>query len=78
MITKLRSKFLKTDIQQYRIAGITGIHPSRLSEYALNQKPIPPHHLAKLCEFFQCDASDLVGMTDEYDIVDTAFESRPA
>ena len=70
MITKLRAKLLSDPQPQFVIAGITGIHPSRLSEYSLGQKPIKNHHMELLCQYFKCEPEDLRGKIDHPDIVE--------
>ncbi len=66
VMTRLRYKILTADIPAFMIGGRAGIHPTRLSEYSLNKKPIPPHHLILLCKYFRCEPEELIGwMTDE-------------
>lgn len=82
-MTKLRYKLINCNVPQYRISGITGVHPSRISEYSLNQKKIPPHHLIALAQFFECEPEDLIGMVDAHDPTEfknqyLVEEERPA
>jgi transcriptional regulator with XRE-family HTH domain len=67
-LTKLKARMLAQidpdtgrPMAQHRIAALTGINPSSLSEYALGRKPYTQRNLQKLCEFFQCDVNDLAG-----------------
>ena len=67
-ITKLKARMLATmdpdtgrPIAQHRIAALTGINPSSLSEYAHGKKPYTQRNLQKLCQFFGCDVNDLAG-----------------
>lgn len=69
-MTKLRARFMRSPDPQFVIAGICGIHPSRLSEYALGRRPIKNAHLQLLCEYFNCNAEDLIGFLDEDEEID--------
>lgn len=74
-ITKLRYKLLNCNVPQYRISGITGVHPSRISEYSLGQKAIPPHHLIALAQFFECEPEDLIGKVEAYDPIEFKMQN---
>ncbi len=67
-ITKLRVKLLTSDLPAFMIAGRSGVHASRLSEYSLGQKPIPAHHVVMLCKYFECEPEDIIGWMDIADI----------
>lgn len=80
-ITKLRVLLTTSSIPQFRIAGLSGVHPSRLSEYSLGKRPIQPKHLIALSEFFQLPADQIVGYETDPDLTHTlpyTQESRPA
>lgn len=68
-LSKLRLKILETDTPQYIIGSMAGIHHSRMSEYCLLQKPIPPHHLVALCEVLDCEPTDIIGEADNNGII---------
>lgn len=51
----------------YIIAAKAGIAPTRLSEYSLGKRYIPPHHVQQLCEVLNCQPDDIVGDM-EYDM----------
>lgn len=68
VMTKLKARILSsTDPEtgkpyaQHRIAALTGINPSTLSEYSLGKTPYTVDNLAKLCKFFGCDTNELAG-----------------
>lgn len=61
-ISKLRMKILDEGGPQYMIAARAGISPSRLSEYVLMQRRIPPHHLVALCRVLKCNPEDIIGL----------------
>lgn len=63
-VSKLRLKILATNTPQYIIGSLAGIHHSRMSEYCLMQRPIPPHHLLALCEVLDCEPDELLGIAD--------------
>ena len=70
MITKIRKLLLSDPRPAYKIAPEIGIHPSTLSNYALGRKEVLPHHLIKLCRYYQLNADDILGYLDEDDIVE--------
>lgn len=51
------------------IAARAGMPPSRLSEYILQQREIPPHHLISLCQVLNCEPEDIVGLVEENPLV---------
>jgi transcriptional regulator with XRE-family HTH domain len=57
-ITKL--KLLECDSPQDVIAAAAGIHPSRLSLYALGKRDPLLLHLYRLCKVFKCPVEDLL------------------
>ena len=57
-------------LRGFQFAALVGISPSRLSEYQLGRRPIPYHHLTTLCELFQCGPKEVMGWTDDQDIID--------
>lgn len=60
--TKLRAVLLEPQNRpNYYIAVQAGMAPSRLSEYALGKRAIPPHHLIRLCEVLRCNPDDILG-----------------
>ena len=62
---KLRELLLRHENRpNYIIAAKCGFHPARLSQYALGKRPIPPHHLIRLCEVLNCNPEDIVGDLD--------------
>lgn len=48
----------------YMVAALCGFPPSRLSEYSLGRKQIPPHHLMALCEVLNCNPDDILEPLD--------------
>lgn len=60
-ITKLRLRILETGGPAYMVAARAGFSASRMSEYVLGHKPIPPKHLVALCQVLRCDPDDIVG-----------------
>jgi transcriptional regulator with XRE-family HTH domain len=60
-ITKLKLKLLACDSPQYVVAAAAGIHPSRLSLYALGKRDPLLIHLYRLCKVFKCPVEDLLG-----------------
>lgn len=65
----MRIKVIESGYRQYQIAGLTSIAPTTIAEYCLGQSAIPTHHMLRLCEFFQCEPEDLIGIieSDTYD-----------
>jgi DNA-binding transcriptional regulator YdaS (Cro superfamily) len=49
----------------YLIAVKAGFAPSRLSEYALGRRPMPPHHLIALCRVMGLQPEDIA---DDYEL----------
>ena len=59
---KLRTVLLHPEFRpNYIIAAMAGVHPTRLSEYALGKRYIPPHHVQRLCEVLKCNPDDIIG-----------------
>lgn len=66
LTTKLQARLLWAENRpNYMIAAKIGVAPSRLSEYGLGKRPIPPHHLIALCEVLRCSPDDILGPADE-------------
>lgn len=69
--TKLRAVLLRHENRpNYQVAAMAGIAPSRLSEYALGRRRIPPHHLIRLCEILNCSADDILGEVEPRSVAD--------
>jgi DNA-binding Xre family transcriptional regulator len=60
----MRIKVIESGYKQYQIAGLTSIAPTTIAEYCLSQSEIPTHHMVRLCEFFSCEPSDLIGIVE--------------
>lgn len=45
----------------YVIAGVLGIAPYTLSQYARGKKPMRADHLVAICRLFQCEPDDVMG-----------------
>jgi hypothetical protein len=71
-LTKLKIKLLESDLPAYKIAGIIGMHPSTLSEYALGQKTMTIPHLRVLTKYFKCRQQDILGWDEIEWIVEDA------
>jgi DNA-binding Xre family transcriptional regulator len=70
-LTRLKIKLLEDDEPQYLIAARCGIHPSRLSMYALGQCRIPVKHVRALCKYFKCAQKDILGWDEtEWEVPD--------
>ena len=69
MITRIRKLLLTGDLPAYKVAAEIGIHPSTLSQYALGRREVLPHHLIRLCRYYQLNPEDILGYLDEDDIV---------
>lgn len=65
MITKLRSQWMLSGMRQGDIARELGIVQSKVSAWCNGVYPIPPRHISKLCEIFQCNPEDIIGWTDK-------------
>lgn len=63
-ITKLRLRILETGGPAYMVAARAGFSASRMSEYVLGRKQIPPKHVVPLCEVLRCDPEDIVGWAE--------------
>lgn len=63
-ITKLRLRILETGGPAYIVAAHCGFSPSRMSEYVLGRKTIPPKHLIALCQVLRCDPDDVTGWAE--------------
>jgi len=63
--TKLREILIRPQNRpNYQIAAQAALSPSRLSEYAWGRRPIPPHHLLRLCEVLKCSPDEIVGYAE--------------
>lgn len=61
----LQAKLLEPQNRpNYMVAALAGMSPSRLSEYALGRRAIPPHHLIRLCEVLECQPDDILEPLD--------------
>ena len=54
-------RLLEDGRPQYKIAADIGIPASRLSEYALGQRPIPTHRLYDFVQLWRCSVDDILG-----------------
>jgi transcriptional regulator with XRE-family HTH domain len=63
-LTRLKVLLLQSPLRQFEIAGRTGIHPTRLSEYANNVRPMSARDLKRLQQFFGVGPEDLIGVID--------------
>lgn len=48
----------------YVLAAKIGVAPSRLSEWALGKRPIPPERLLRLCELLNVSPDEVLGELD--------------
>lgn len=64
-VTKIRIRMLEDGRPQYVIAAEVGVAPSRVSEYAMGKRQIPPRLIYNFCRVFQCNVEDLLGYDDE-------------
>lgn len=62
--TKLGALIRKTGEPAYKIAAATNIAFSQLSRYVNMIDPIKAHHLRTLCEFFEVEPDDVIGLVD--------------
>ena len=67
-LTKLRYKLLTADRPMFVIAGLSGVHPTLLSQYSRSLKPISSAHMILLCNYFNCEPEDLLGEIDPEEI----------
>jgi transcriptional regulator with XRE-family HTH domain len=58
-------RMLEDGRPQYIIAAEAGVAPSRISEYALGKRQIPPRLIYNLCRVLRCNVDDLLGFDDE-------------
>jgi transcriptional regulator with XRE-family HTH domain len=63
-VTKIRMRMLEDGRPQYLIAAAVGVAPSRISEYALGKRQIPPRLIYNFCQVFRCNVEDLLGFDD--------------
>lgn len=63
-VTKLRLRLMEDGRPQYQIANELGCPPSRLSEYALGNRPIPSTRIYDFCALFSCNPDELLGYAD--------------
>ncbi len=63
-ITKLRVKLLASDLPDYQIAALAGIHPYTLSLYAQGKKSPKIEHLNSLAFVFSCPTDEILGYED--------------
>lgn len=64
-VTKMRMRLMEDGRPQYVIAEDLGIPPSRLSEYALGQRPIPTHRIYDFVRLWGCGVEDILGYEDD-------------
>lgn len=64
-VSKLRMRILEEGGPAYIIAARAGISPSRVSEYTLGRRRIPPHHVVALCRVLKCNPDELLGFEPE-------------
>lgn len=62
--TKLRLRILETGGPAYMVAAHCGFSPSRMSEYVLGRRAIPPKHLIALCKVLRCEPEDVTGWAE--------------
>ena len=70
MITRIRKLLITGELPAYKVAAEVGIHPSTLSQYALGRKEVLPHHLIKLCKYYNLNPDEILGYIDEPDIIE--------
>lgn len=68
-VTRLRLALLDDGRTQVEIARVAGMTPSRVSEYALGHKPIPPHHQIILSRVLNRRPQDLIGYAEESEVL---------
>lgn len=63
--TKLHAILMRPEAKpNYVLAAKIGVAPSRLSEWALGKRPIPPERLLRLCELLQVSPDEVLGKLD--------------
>lgn len=67
-VTRFRLALLDDGRRQGEIARAAGITQSRISEYAMGRRPMPPHHQILLSRVLQRDPQDLIGWVDAIEI----------
>ena len=67
--TKLRSLLLRPEARpNYVFAARLGVAPTRLSEWSMGKRRIPPEKLLLLCEFLNVSPDDVLGKMDPIDV----------
>lgn len=62
-ITRFHAKLLATSTSSKSISTTLNVQSSHVSEWRTGKRPIPTHHLIKLCRLFHCAPRELVGWT---------------
>lgn len=63
-MTKLREVLLSVPYPQYQIAGLCGIHPTKLSAYSRGEKAMSSKHLLALCHVLNVEPEEIIGWVD--------------
>lgn len=62
--TKLGQVASSSGLHLYEISGQAKIAYSTLRDYVDGKKPISHKHLINLCELFDCDPDELIGLNE--------------
>lgn len=67
--TKLRGLLLRPEARpNYVLAARLGVAPTRLSEWSMGKRRIPPEKLLLLCEFLDVTPNDVLGDLNPVDL----------
>jgi Cro/C1-type HTH DNA-binding domain len=62
--SKLGALIYQKGVRVYDVCAATRIGYSSINHYNNLRRPIPPHHLLRLSEYFDVEPEDLIGPVD--------------
>lgn len=63
--TKLGAEIASRGEPVYMWSGRAQIAYSTMNDYISGRRPIPHHHLLKLCDVLDVEPEDIIGLTEE-------------